>query len=599
MRAADHAGVGVIVTTAYTLDPRTIYASGAAAKILGRTRAEILSLPTLRLAPPEAMASLQDIGRRLIAGQGFPKRFETSISRGDGTRTQVDVSFALARIGDQDVAVAFLVDLTERLAARAALHSSEARFKRLIETAPEAVWIADESAIVYANAACMRLFGYDTLDGVIGSDPWPRIHPDDRPLVQARVRQILKERRPSAPYLCRALRRDGAVLELEVSTIAIDIGGRWSALSFGRDVGEKQRLEGQLLQAERLAVLGMLAGGMARAIEKPLSYVTLNLEHLAATLPQLAQDPSRTSEALVRLRETHHGAERIAATVRQMRGFTRQGEAAPVPVDLCALTHGVLELMGSELALRAHVVLRLAPVPHVVVPRERVEQAVLDLIVYVARALPVGGARPDITVSLAARDGLVELAIVVGEGAAVAEPEFLSPSLLAAASVARELGGELVHGAQGLVLRIPCAANAVPAERNAASAAPGERRALRPLITVVDDDPSAAPALRDLCRDHGDVEAASVHGADLRALVLGDGWDLLLYDVELPELSGAELWELLLEARPARLNRVVFIAGAALTPELARFLRSSGAPWIERPFVRERVDWMLGRLLQS
>src|SRR5581483_9155196 len=128
--------------------------------------------------------------------------------------------------------------------------------------------------------------------------------------------------------------------------------------------------------------------GMAHAINNPLSYKLLNLEHVARRMRGLAAGHEYYAEARVRLAEAHDGADRVAKVVRQMRTLSRARGAAPAAVDVRAVLENVLAMIGNEIRYRGQLVTRFEPVPKVWAREGELEQAFLGLLLYVARSRP-------------------------------------------------------------------------------------------------------------------------------------------------------------------------------------------------------------------
>lgn len=402
--AADSAGIGLVVTSGERGHRGILFVSRAAERIFGRSRAELLGLAPLKLVSPEEGAHLLTITDE--ARRNRRMSIEATIVRPDGSRVPISASFTLAPIGDPPASVTFVTDLSERHEALDALRRSEEQFRALIENAKEAIWITGRNGIVFANLAAARLFGFDSAQGTIGKLPRDFLHPADLVMLEKRARAMLRHGERLPPFEYRVRRPDGSWMTAETSSIAIQFEGSPAVLSFGRDVTERKQLEAQMLRADRLATLGMLAGGMAHAINNPLTYVLLNLDQLERMLPTLGRDPAQRADAERLLEQAFSNAERVADLVRRMRAFSRPDEQASVTSVREALDSAIA-IVGHELRHRGRLVTELADAPPVVAPPARLEQAFLNLLLHAAQSLPDDGREAEVRIRLGTSDGRV------------------------------------------------------------------------------------------------------------------------------------------------------------------------------------------------
>lgn len=123
----------------------------------------------------------------------------------------------------------------------AALRESEARFRTLVETAPEAIFIETRQRFAYVNAAAVRLFGAGHDDALIGQPVLERFQPGIRAQVRERMRRLAEDHEAVALADELGLKLDGTPIDLEVSATPFHYEGHDGALVFARDVTERQR----------------------------------------------------------------------------------------------------------------------------------------------------------------------------------------------------------------------------------------------------------------------------------------------------------------------------------------------------------------------
>jgi CheY-like chemotaxis protein len=124
----------------------------------------------------------------------------------------------------------------------------------------------------------------------------------------------------------------------------------------------------------------------------------------------------------------------------------------------------------------------------------------------------------------------------------------------------------------------PSAEHRVPVQVAAA-------RTLR--ILVVDDDANVAKALCRRLRDHQVSMAGS--GAEAIALCQANDYDLVLCDVMMPNLSGADVHQRLGALRPEVVPRIVFVTGGTFTPHITEFIERVPNRVLEKPVDREML----------
>ena len=203
----------------------------------------------------------------------------------DGVRIPVQLATSHISLDGQSGWVDVFTDLRARQRAQRDLDSAVARFRRIVDAAPDAVVIATLDRIVYVNPALIRLLGASSALQLLGerADHW--IHHDDLPVARQRLYRLMAgEVLP--PYELKLRRVDGKYVSTEVVDILIEWDGEPAALGIGRDLSERKQLQAQLMQADRLTALGTLAAGVAHEINNPLSYVILNLQYLIRELPR-------------------------------------------------------------------------------------------------------------------------------------------------------------------------------------------------------------------------------------------------------------------------------------------------------------------------
>jgi two-component system, cell cycle sensor histidine kinase and response regulator CckA len=281
-----------------------------------------------------------------------------------------------------------LREASERHARRKtefALHESEARYRSLVETSPDAIILADlEGTIIFCNQQTARLYGYEHAEELFGGNAFPLLVPIapthnlwQQLLEQGSVRSV-------EYTLCR---RDGTSFPAEVSaSLLVDVAGQSTAcVGVIRDVTERKRLEAQFLQIQKMEAIGQLAGGVAHDFNNLLTVIIGYAELALEILPPKA-DLRGDLEGIQKT------AVRAASLTRQLLAFARQQHIEPRVLNLNDLVLDIDKLLHRligediELATRPGADLGL-----VKIDPGQIEQVLVNLAVNARDAMPQGG----------------------------------------------------------------------------------------------------------------------------------------------------------------------------------------------------------------
>ena len=186
--ACDAAGLAVMITLPDVNPPKNLFLNEGAEKLLGCTEAEFQAKSVWDWITPEEAARVQALREQYLAkGIPAPRPFETTIIGATGQHIAVELLQSRVQLKGRTVSVAFLFDISARKATELALRQSEARFRALIDGAPDGVAILRGPNIAFLNAAAARMLGAESAEAALGMPITSFLHPDDAQLAATRI----------------------------------------------------------------------------------------------------------------------------------------------------------------------------------------------------------------------------------------------------------------------------------------------------------------------------------------------------------------------------------------------------------------------------
>ncbi len=233
-----------------TPDGRVISANPALANTLGYESADALLRSGANIAAkvyvhPQQRAELI----RQLEERGSYSDAEFQIIKSDGSVIWVSDSARVVR--DSDGRVLYyegtIQDITARKATEEALVESEEKYRTLVDTSQDGVFIAQNDAFVYVNHAFARMLGY-TPEDMLGMEFGRIIAPEDQQLASAH--STLHDDISSKPYEARLLHRDGITRSVASILVSpINYKGERGITGTVRDITEQKRTEQQLVRS--------------------------------------------------------------------------------------------------------------------------------------------------------------------------------------------------------------------------------------------------------------------------------------------------------------------------------------------------------------
>jgi PAS domain S-box-containing protein len=275
-----------------------------------------------------------------------------------------------------------------RTLRRRAESGSDARYRTLVERCPNAVVVAVDDWLVYANSAAAALWRCEIPAALIGTPAASLFHPDDREEAKARLEEAERGRTFRRPLELRTLRQDGSEGRALLYLAPVVHEGERAVEAIFVDVteqrGEETRrvsLETRLRSAERVESLALMAGGVAHDFSNLLTAIIANAEMLRLLVREDGAQASTVEEIL--------GAANTAAElVDQLLTYAGGGAVHMEPVELGELATETIRLLRRRVP--EHVELRLLSEPDVAPvlgDRAQLRQILLNLVLNATEAI--------------------------------------------------------------------------------------------------------------------------------------------------------------------------------------------------------------------
>jgi signal transduction histidine kinase len=415
----------------------------------------------------------------------------------------------------------------------------------------------------------------------------------------------------------RTLTWKGRQLDVRANPAA---GGR--ALVYVRDVTEERDRELRRLQSEKLAAIGMLAAGVAHEINNPASFVLANVDSLAGILRKV-DDSLRAQkvydnhaglanllfDAMTVVQESKEGMARIHRIARDLHSFSRVDDDANALSDVNGAVDSALTMLRSELRYRATVERSLRSTQLVRASPARLGQVFLNLLLNAAHALAELHPRRN-RLYVRSRDEGGTVVVEIEDNGPGIPPEIMPRifesffttkppelgtglGLPISLDIVRRSGGELSAESEpgrGAIFRVrlPAAVGIPQAKTRSVSSLKAIQRRR---VLAIDDEALLLKAFQRMLASHHDIETKLGAREALRCFGQDRQFDVVLCDLQMPDMSGVELYASVKQQWPELAERFIFITGGAFSAEARRFLEDPNIACINKPFqLRELLE---------
>jgi signal transduction histidine kinase/DNA-binding response OmpR family regulator len=449
---------------------------------------------------------------------------------------------------------------TSRLVARSFLYAVERhrveeqrkQIERIVAANPDAVIVVDHERIVrFANSAALSLFGRKEED-FVGRPLGHEITEND-------VSDITFE-------------KDKRTHTAEMRAATFEWNGNAALLASIRDTTEQKLMAEQLLQAQKMEALGLLAGGVAHDFNNLLTVIVNCATFVAESVD--ATDPAQHD-----VKQILAASERAEALVAQLLALSRRKPTQPRALDLSEMVADLEPLLRrtlpADIELQTKVPNGLWPV---MVDPARLEQVLMNLAVNAKDAMPKGGrltitlANQEIDKASEVRPAGDYVAIAVADTGTGMAPEIVSRifdpffttkapgkgtglGLATSYAIVRQAGGDISVDSKpgaGTAFTVMLPRSSTLPSETGKETDDAEDFAGAETILVVEDDPDVRAMTVTLLSKYGYLVISAGDGEEGLNLAetYGEDIDLVLSDIVMPRMNGHDLAKALQMKRP-------------------------------------------------
>jgi PAS domain S-box-containing protein len=590
-------------------------------RLLGFTPEEALGREwwSSQLHPDDRERVLSEMASLITYGQ-LTQEYRLRNRRGEYRWLRAEMRLMRDGEGNPLEAIGSWADVSARKLVEGKLQESEEQYRLLFDSNPHPMYVHDAATLAFmaVNDAAIRHYGWsrDEFLRMTMKDIRPV---EEVPVLLKTLEERSGDRGATNMGLFKHSKKDGTVIQAEVARSPLRFQGREAWLVLALDVTEKRSLEAQLLQAQKMESIGRLAGGVAHDFNNILGVITGCGELLRKRLPD---DPRMLKYADDILKAAY----RAAGLTRQLLAFSRKQVLQPRVLDLNAVVADMERMLRRLIGEDVELVTILAKdAPHVRADAGQLEQVLMNLAVNARDAMPRGG-RLLIETGTALFDEKIAsthpdvspgryAVLAVGDTghgmtpevqARIFEPFFTTKEagkgtglgLATVHGVVRQSGGHI------FVRSEPGRGSAFEVYLPAVEESPRESPS-RPVeeapggsetILLAEDEGGLREIIREYLESRGYTVLPAPHG--LAALELSarhaEQIHLLITDVVMPGLGGAELWRRLLAQRPGM--KVLFLSGHTDDAVILHGVQAQETAFLAKPFT---VDTLARKIREA
>jgi len=606
---------------------RFLAVNNAATMQYGFTEAEFLAMDITQIRPsrdiPSVVRKAAGTNRRIHSSGEWTHR------KRDGTEFNVEITSHGVDFEGKLGRLVLAHDISERVRAEELLKQSEEKYRDLFENANDLIYTHDlDGNFLSLNHAGEIIIGY-TAGDAIGRNIAEVVSPEFMDTVKRVIGSKINGG-PATNYELDVIAKDGKTISLEVnSRLIINDGKPVGVQGIGRDVTARRsaeealrKSEEQLMQAQKLESIGILAGGISHDFNNMLTAINGYSELILRRIP--ADDPIRGN-----VEEIKKAGERSAALTRQLLAFSRRQILLPKVLNINEIiteTTAMLgRLIGADISISTALDQELGSVE---ADPGQLAQVLMNLAVNARDAMDDGGTivfetanvyldEPYAVRHIGVRPGEYVMLAVSDTGTGmdeatskrIFEPFFTTKEtgrgtglgLSTVYGIVKQSGGNIwvySEPGKGTTFKVYLPRVSTVADLEVSASMHVNRHGTETIL-LAEDEAVVRKLTCEILESYGytvieahnGIEALEI-SKDLKIEI-----DLLMTDIVMPKMGGRELASQILEIRPGL--RVLFASGYTDDAIMRHGIIDEGTNFIQKPFSSEALTLKIRNLLDT
>jgi len=252
MRLTDENGVILLVNDSFC-------------KIIGKDKKELEGMLLSVIYEKNKREEILSEYLRKISNNEIKSNFEQNLKLWNGKSVWFSVSTSLFEIeNSKTVVLSVFRDITDIKLSEIALHESEERYKKIINSAPIGIFLVRNNKYIFANPTGLVMLGYSSIDEISKIEIQETISPEYHRILQNRIKRV-EEGLGNPPIEIKIIKKNGEPIFAQSISLPIYLSDGPAIMVMGIDITERKKAEEKIIQKENMLI------GISKSIKELLT----------------------------------------------------------------------------------------------------------------------------------------------------------------------------------------------------------------------------------------------------------------------------------------------------------------------------------------